>query len=297
MSTIKNVAVIGATGNLGPAVVKALLEAGFSVTALTRIDSTSTLPAGVKAHKTDYNSAESLAEAFKGQDAVVSTIATAGVGRQQALIDAIVKAGVKRFIPSEFGVDTTRVTGGAAKILGLKIQLHSLLNKAAAENSHFSWTGISTGMFFDWGLKVGSLGISIPTKTATIWDSGNEPFSGTNLGTIGLAIASVLKHPEETANKYLQIASFVTTQNAVLAALEEETGTKWTVVKKSTADSQKLADEKLAKGDYSAFGDYLKVVLFADGKGTSPKESEVANKELGLPKEDLRETVKAVLAG
>lgn len=147
------------------------------------------------------------------------------------------------------------------------------------------------------GLKVGSLGISLPTKTATIWDSGNEPFTGTNLGTIGLAIASVLKHPEETANKYLQVASFVTTQNQVLSILEEETGTKWTVEKKNTADSQKLADEKLAKGDYSAFGDYLKVILFGDGKGTSPKESELANKELGLPKEDLLETVKAVLAG
>lgn len=107
----------------------------------------------------------------------------------------------------------------------------------------------------------------------------------------------MLKHPEETANKYLQVASFVTTQNEVLSLLKEETGTKWTVEKKNTADSQKLANEKLAKGDYSAFGDYLKAILLGDGKGTSPKESELANKELGLPKEDLRETVKAVLAG
>jgi hypothetical protein len=107
----------------------------------------------------------------------------------------------------------------------------------------------------------------------------------------------VLKHPEETANKYIQVASFVTTQNEVLSLLEEETGTKWTVEKKNTADNQKLADEKLAKGDYSAFGDYLKVVLFGDGRGASPKESELANKELGLPKEDLRATIKAVLAG
>jgi hypothetical protein len=82
-----------------------------------------------------------------------------------------------------------------------------------------------------------------------------------------------------------------------LSILEEETGTKWTVVRKNTADSQKTADEKLAKGDYSAFGDYLKVLLWADGKGTSPKESQLANKELGLPQEDLRATIKSVLAG
>lgn len=146
-------------------------------------------------------------------------------------------------------------------------------------------------------MKVGSLGFSLSTKTATIYDSGNEPFTGSNLAFIGQAIASILKHPEETANKYLQVASFVTTQNAVLAVLEEETGTKWTIVKKSTADSQKLADEKLARGDYSAFGDYLKPILFGDGIGASPKEAQLANKELGLPKEDLTKTIKAALAG
>ena len=141
------------------------------------------------------------------------------------------------------------------------------------------------------------MGFQLPSKTVTIWDSGNEPFTGSNLGFIGLAIASVLKHPEETKNKYLKVASFVTTQNAILAALEEESGEKWTVVEKNTADSQKLADEKFAKGDYSAFGDYLKPLLFGDGIGASPKEGQLANKELGLPKEDLKETIKAVLAG
>ena len=139
-----------ATGNLGPAVVKALLDAGFTVTALTRIDSTSSVLPGAKVRKTDYSSPETIAEAFKGQDAVVSTIATAGIGQQQAVVDAAIKAGVKRFIPSEFGMDTTTITGGAAKILGGKIALQGVLDKAAKENEGFSWTGISTGMFFDW---------------------------------------------------------------------------------------------------------------------------------------------------
>lgn len=145
------------------------------------------------------------------------------------------------------------------------------------------------------GLKVGSLGFSIPKNTAIIFDSGNEPFSGSNLSTIGLAIASILKHPEETANKYLDIASFITTQNEILGILEKESGTKWSVEHKKTEDSQKIADEKLAKGDFSAFGDYLKVYLFSDGKGKSPTEKELANKSLGLPEDNLRETIKAAL--
>jgi len=60
---------------------------------------------------------------------------------------------------------------------------------------------------------------------------------------------------------------------------------------------EKLGDEKLAKGDYSAFGDFLKPLLFGDGIGASPKEAQLANKELGLPKEDLKATVKAALSG
>ena len=76
--------------------------------------------------------------------------------------------------------------------------------------------------------------------------------------------------------------------------MEEETGDKWTVTNAKTDDSFKLAEEKLAKGDYSAFGDYLKPHLFKDGKGHAGVP--LANKELGLSRENLRATIKAILA-
>lgn len=101
-------------------------------------------------HKTDYDSSESLAEAFKGQDAVVSVIASAAVKEQQKIIDAAVKAGVKRFIPSEYGINTQNLEGGIGKILSGKTATQEILKKAAAENAGFSWTGLSTSMFFDW---------------------------------------------------------------------------------------------------------------------------------------------------
>jgi len=80
-----------------------------------------------------------------------------------------------------------------------------------------------------------------------------------------------------------------------LKILEEESREKWTVKKVSTDESQRTADEKLAKGDRSAFGDYLKVWLFKDGEGRSPKRDELANGELGLTGEDFRATIKGVL--
>jgi hypothetical protein len=100
-------------------------------------------------YRTDYNSPSSLAEALNGQDAVVSTIATAASAQQKNIIDAAVQAGVKRFIPSEYGINTTNLQGGPAKILSSKVQMQELLKKASSENAEFSWTGVSTGLFFD----------------------------------------------------------------------------------------------------------------------------------------------------
>lgn len=118
------------------------------------------------------------------------------------------------------------------------------------------------------------------------------------MDTIGEAVTSVLSpaHFAATANRYLFISGVTTTQNAILSILEEATGEKFKVSHVSTEDSLKTADEKLAKGDFSAFGDYLKVRLFKDGKGAArTATAELANKELGLREDDVRETVRRVL--
>jgi putative NADH-flavin reductase len=294
--SIKNVAVIGGGGNLGPAIVQALLDAKFNVTILSRPESEKTFPSAAPVLKIDYTSAEALAEAFKGQDAVVSVIAGPGIPLQPSIIDAAVKAGVKRFIPSEFGVNTRSLDrdSGAAKILAGKIKSVDHLEAVAAANPNFTWTGLATSLFFDWGLKVGSLGYKAADKTVTIVDSGDEPFTGTNLPTIGLAVVSVLQHLPETANKYLDISSFKTTQNEILSIFEHETGSKWTVTKVKSEDVLKEGNEKLAKGDFSSFINFLKALLFADGKGQARKTT-LSNDLLGLPKEDLKETIKASL--
>jgi hypothetical protein len=55
--------------------------------------------------KTDYTK-PSLVNALKGQDAVVSFLGFAGIAKQPELLEAAEEAGVKRFIPSEFGHNT-----------------------------------------------------------------------------------------------------------------------------------------------------------------------------------------------
>lgn len=138
------------SGNLGKHVVNELLHAGFHVTALSRENSPATFPDGVTVKKVDYSSKDALKGALAGQDAVVSTIATLAVGNQPIIADAAYEVGVKRFIPSEFGVNTRKLdVEGLKKMLAFKINLVDDLQKKAAASPAFSWTGISTGLFFD----------------------------------------------------------------------------------------------------------------------------------------------------
>ncbi|KAI1424953.1 hypothetical protein F5Y12DRAFT_420887 [Xylaria sp. FL1777] len=287
-SPIKNVAVVGGSGNLGRAVVSELLDAGFAVTALTREGSTATFPAGVASKAVDYSSVGSLTEALQGQDALVSTIATAAVAGQQPLVDAAVAAGVKRIIPSEFGINT-RFLGREpiGTILQGKVQTLNYIHEKWKQNPSFTWTGISTGLFFDWGLEYGSIGLDKAKKTATIFDSGNEPYQATNLPHIGKAVAAVLRHPELTTNRYISIASFNPTQNQILELVEKLTGEKWTVNQLSTSEQQQIGSEKLSKGDYSAFSNFLRKRVYEDGAGLAVKGPDNAIDLLGLGEEDL----------
>jgi len=145
------------------------------------------------------------------------------------------------------------------------------------------------------GLNVGSIGVNVQDKRATIVDSGDEKFQTSNLAHIGRAVAGILKHPEETANKYLATASFNPSQNEIVGIIEELTGEKLKVTRLRSEDLWKSGEEKLAQGDFRAFGDFLKVWNHADGSGHSVEGAENANQLLGVPYEDLRETLKAYL--
>lgn len=129
----------------------ALLAAGFSVTALTRESSSASFPEGVAVKKVDYESVDSLRAALAGQDAVVSATASASVGKQYPIVDAAIAEGVKRFIPSEFGIHTRTVQHpGLKSILGGKIKTLDYIIEAADKNPEFTWTAVTNGLFFDW---------------------------------------------------------------------------------------------------------------------------------------------------
>lgn len=190
MTTITKVAIAGAKGDLGEPVFEQLLKAGFQITVITRKGSSHIWPSNITVKEVNYDSLDSLTEALQGQDAVVSTITTSSLSAQINLIDAAVKAGVKRFIPSEFGSDTFNAKASQLPFCKPKIEVQQALKKAAAESS-LTWTAVLCGPFLDWAIRVGFFA-DVKNRTILLPDGGNNTASSTTLPTVGKAVVGVL---------------------------------------------------------------------------------------------------------
>lgn len=280
MSTIKKVILVGATGNLGPSILTALKASALETTILTREDSLTSRapPEDTKVLTADYKSVSSLAAAFAGQDAVISTIASSALPEQQALIDAAIQAGVKRFIPSEFGSNVTNEKTQKLSVFAGKMAVVNYLKKKEGD---ITWSALLNGPFFDWGLKVGFLGVDIPNKKATLFDGGNKPFSTTTLSDVGQSVVGILTHPEETKNRYVFVQSTVLTQNKLLAAAEKATGQKFVIEHQNTEEIERAGNEKITKGDFSGFVDLIRRCIWGEGYGADHSDK-LDNEILGV---------------
>ncbi|KAI1763523.1 NAD(P)-binding protein [Hypoxylon sp. FL1150] len=243
MSTITKVALAGAKGNVGEPILEQLLKAGFQVTVLTRPDSSSTFPSNVTVKHVDYDSVDSLTAALQGQDALVVTITHTALGKQHNLIEAASKAGVKRFLPSEFGSDSFNEK--LIKLPGFKAKhdVHEALRKAARETG-LTWTSVVNGPFLDWGISVGFL-VNAKEKTIEYPDGGIHQFSATTLESIAKAIVAVLQNPEQTRNRPVYIQDVAITQKQLGDLVKKYVGADgWTETVSSIDESiQKVLEE------------------------------------------------------
>lgn len=299
MSTpIKNIIIAGASGNLGGPILNYFLESPLNVTVLTRQESKSEFPSNVKVIKTDYTK-DNLVSALKGQDAVLSFLGSPGLGDAQlALIDAAAEAGIKRFIPSEFGHNT-----GSDKIVNIVPLFGGKRKFVERIKSHpsLTWTAVITGLFFDWGYKRGTV-VDVKNGTATVWDDGDVPVSTTNLRIIGQTLVKLLTDSaayEDSQNKYIYLASHTTTQNEVIAATEKALGKKIEVTKIDGAQRLAEGKEKLAKGDLLGIRYLISGVAFSriDGEALADyREFGIFNDKHGIKDISVEEDVKNLVA-
>ena len=286
---VKNVVLVGAGGNLGPAILNALLEGGLNVTVLARASSKSTLPSDVKVVQVadDYPRAE-LVAAFKGQDAVISTISSLAIAAQKAMIDAVVEAGVPRFVPSEWGSPAPPGEENNLPFAG-KAEIRDYLR--TKESQGLVWTGICNNDFFEWGLEVGFFRIDFAKHQATRLDSGDSVFPLSTWKTIGAALLGVLRLPEETKNRLVYVATVHASQNDLIAAAERAVGAKFQV---ETLDrSTFLSEQEAMIKQGNVMGIYGK--LWAITTGGIDWTGKLDNELLGVPEETLDSVVHRVV--
>ncbi|MCJ1424704.1 hypothetical protein MMC29_002592 [Sticta canariensis] len=251
MAAIKNVAIVGASGSLGGPVLNALVKSGkFNVTVITRPSSSTSFPDLVTVRTADLSSVESVTAAFQGQDAVVSTVGTAGLQGQTILVEAAVAANVTRFLPSDFGSDLANPKTGALPVFKFKIETHKALREAAATKPEFTYTLVCTNAFLDWGLQMNIL-LNWKDSKPKLFDGGKNVFSATTLDTVAQAVVGVLSHPEETKNRFVYVKDIDISQNQLLEiAKKVDPGKTWEEpIHVDTAELEKSSYESLAKGE------------------------------------------------
>ncbi|KAI2919869.1 hypothetical protein CBS147320_8375 [Aspergillus niger] len=250
MPKIETVAIAGASGTLGPHVFQALVNAGFQVSILTRSNKPGAYASNINVFEVDFNSVESLTTALKVVDAVVSTVGGAAVGNQTVLIDAAIAAGVKRFIPSEFGNVTTNPKVEKFPVYSSVFKIRNYLQEKAAAGK-LSWTVLACGAFLDLVLNTPTL-LDFQNHTVTMLDEGDNRISSTSLPAVGRAIAAILQNFDATENRVMHVSEAILTQNQLIGfAKEIRPDIEWSISKEQSSLLLQESLEEFGAGDFS----------------------------------------------
>ena len=111
-----------------------------------------------------------------------------------------------------------------------------------------------------------------------------------------------LRHPAETANKFVYVSSIATTQNEIVAALEKAQGVTYEKSSKSSEARLQEAREALSKGDFSGAVNTVKTVCVGNVPGTNQhfettEKDRLFNDVLNIPRTSLEETVQRAMKG
>lgn len=123
-------------------------------------------------------------------------------------------------------------------------------------------------------------------------------YSINTLRQIARGLVKSLEQPDKTANKVIRIASFTTTNNEVLAALEKATNAKWDVEQVDGEKTIAEGQEMRKKGDFmGSMAQNLCATWYTKGKGADfEKGPGLDNERLGLALEDLDRVCKEIVS-
>ncbi|KAI0047507.1 NAD-P-binding protein [Auriscalpium vulgare] len=253
MSGFKNFVVVG-TGNVGSIIINHFLDlkATGSVNRVLVFTRPTSQPAttekyaahGAEVVGLEYDDRAALAKALAGVDVIISTLNAAAQPAQVTIAEVAKAAGVKLFIPSEFGNPTV----GAKGLLAGKGDLHQ----------KFRDIGLPTilvfnGPFADW-VWVPFVELDIKSGKVGVGGDGNAPITFTSIPDIARFLGYILTSlPAEklTNLPIVRLEGDRKSFNQIFQEYEAKTGKKLQVTYHSDADLE--ARLKTNPHDFGAF--------------------------------------------
>ncbi|CAK41411.1 hypothetical protein CBS115989_8520 [Aspergillus niger] len=303
---IQRIAIVGAGGTVGRPITEELLRTGqHSVTALTRIGSTSQVPSGVQSIAVDYDDEASLVRALQGHDCLIISLSVQTPrDTQPKLLQAASQAGIRHVMPNVWGCDVMHPPladsglnwGGFRELV------------AGIEAKGMGWTALICGFWYEHSLVLGpsAFGFDLPAKKLILNDDGNTKINISTLAQCGRAVSTLLSLPvlpedeqddqltlSRWRNKPVYISSFLLSQRDMLASwlrVTGETADSWTIEQESSQGRYERGLELMKKGDHAGLllAMYSRV-LFPNGDGNHEQRRGLDNDLLRLPTEDLDE--------
>lgn len=239
--SLKNIALFGANGQIGSSVLKALANCktqDFNILAIIAPDSPSPSSASsenvtVKEMDLLHTTRKEMAEVLQGIDAVVSALNGPVLDAQISIQDGAADAGVKRFIPSEYGMHhiyrkPNDPQGYMHPLWDAKNRLNErAILHPAIKQGKISYTMIGCGDFYNqdrekvwcpWTQK------DVDDYTLHVIGDPDAKADYTHIDDFGKYVTACLCEPEKSENQHLNFPSDHISHTEIKQLLEKYSG-------------------------------------------------------------------------
>jgi hypothetical protein len=222
---------VGATGELGGLIASELSALGGNVRALVRKDSATgkadrLRSLGLEVMPVDFNDHRALIRACEGGDVVLSAVAGLRdviVDLQSKLLEAAVQAGVRRFIPSDFAIDFTRIPEGWNRNLNLRSEF-----KKKVDASGLQVTSILNGAFTDMLTGMAPF-VLFKFRRILCWGNPDQLMDWTTMADTARFTAAAALDP--STPRFLRIAGDQISARGLASVMTEVTGEKHKILR------------------------------------------------------------------
>ncbi len=231
------IALAGTAGDLGGRIAAALVARGATVRALVRphaseadldrVTATGAVPVLV-----DPSDVGALAEAVAGAACVVSALSglrDVVLDRQSVLLDSAVRAGVPRFVPSDYASDFTRTEPGHNRNFDLRREFWGRADRAS-----IAVTSVLTGAFME--LLEGDMPVlQRRIRRVLHWGDADQPLDFTTKDDVAAVTAAVAL--DRATPRVLRFAGDTVSARDLARIMTDLGGAPWRTLRVGSARS------------------------------------------------------------